>query len=230
MDVGECQGGIAAGVVADPTGGEVCEAGTVYGAGYGEDVLDVAGVAAGHLDHGGEVGLDLSPAGAGEEGDPGLVGVEVVVGGVGLAGDGGEGKFGEGVAYELGLNFAVFVELLFEGKDGEHAGDALLDPAEAASLPGPELGGDEPDDGYSEGFEVLGEAKVDVGEVNEDGCGGWVAANAGDQLAVLGVDVGGVEDDLRDAHVSYVFGFDDAGLAGLGHLCAAEAGEGGVGE
>jgi hypothetical protein len=39
-----------------------------------------------------------------------------------------------------------------------------------------------------------------------------------------------VEEDLGDAHVGDVFGADDAGLAGLLHLAAAEAEEGGKGQ
>jgi len=41
----------------------------------------------------------------------------VVEGGVGLAGAGGQGKLGEGVAYELGVYVAVAVEGFFEGED-----------------------------------------------------------------------------------------------------------------
>ena len=78
----------------DPACYEVGEAGAVDGGGDGEDVFDVAGVAAGHLDHGGEVGFDLAPAAAGEEGEPGLLQVEGVLCCVVFAGDGGEREFG----------------------------------------------------------------------------------------------------------------------------------------
>ncbi len=234
MDVGKRERWISTGVVGDPAGYEVGEAFAVDGGGYGEDVLGgcsgYGGEAAGHLDHGGEVGFDLAPAGAGEESDPRLGGIEVVVGGVGFAGDGGQGEFGEGMADKGGVDVAVAVEGLLEGEDDEHFGDALLDPAKTASLPGPKLGGDEPDDGYLELLEVLGEAEVDVGEVDEDGGGGWVLVDGADELAVLAVDEGGVADHLGDAHVGDVFGADDAGLAGGGHLDAAEAGEGGGGQ
>ena len=93
----------------------------------------------------------------------------------------GSGGFGEGVADELGVDAAVAVEGLFEGEDDEHFADALLHPAEAAALPGPELRGDEPDDGDAGGVEVSGEAEVDVGEVDEDGDGGLVALDGGDE-------------------------------------------------
>ncbi len=230
VDVGERKGGVGTGVVGDPAGGEVGEARAVDGARDRQDVFDFPGVAAGRFDHGGEVGFDFAPAGAGEEGDPGLGGVEVVVGGVGLAGDGREGEFGEGVADELGVDVAIAVKGGFEGEDGEHLRDALLDPAEAASFPSPELGGDEPDDGNVEPLEVLGEAEVDVGEVDEDGGSGWRGVDGCDKFAILGVDVGGVADDFGDAHVGDVFCADDAVLTGCGHLLAAEAGEGGVRE
>jgi len=51
------------------------------------------------------------------------------------------------MAYEFGFYVAVAVEPFFEGKDHHHAGDALLDPAEALALPRPELRADEVDDG-----------------------------------------------------------------------------------
>jgi len=134
------------------------------------------------------------------------------------------------VAYELGVDAALAVELFFEGEDDEHLVDALLHPAEAAALPRPELGRDEPDDGDAGAGEVFGEAEVDVGEVDEDGDVGAVALDAGDEFPVAGVDAGDVAEDFGDAHDGNVFGADDAGLAGLLHVRAAEAGEGGVGQ
>jgi len=147
----------------------------------------------------------------------------------GFAGDGGERKLGEGVAGEGGVHAAVAVEGLFEGEDDHHAVDALLHPAETASLPGPELGADEVDDGDVEGFELAGEAEVDVGEVDEDGGLRAVLLNGGDETAIGAVDVGRVADDFRDAHVGDVFGADDTVLTGGFHLTAAEAEEGGGG-
>ena len=137
---------------------------------------------------------------------------------------------GEGVADEGGVDVAGGVEGRFEGEDDEHLRDALLDPAEAAALPGPELGGDEPEDGDVAAVEFAGEAEVDVGEVDEDGGGGVGLVDVADEPAELGVDVGGVAEDFGDAHVGDVFGADDAGLAGGLHEEAAETGEGGLGE
>jgi len=92
------------------------------------------------------------------------------------------------------------------------------------------LGRDEPDYGDAGLGEVFGEAEVDVGEVDEDGYIGALLLDAGDQFAVAGVDARDVAEDFGDAHDGYVFGADDAGLAGLLHVRAAEAGEGGGGE
>jgi hypothetical protein len=142
-----------------------------------------------------------------------------------FAGDVRLRKRGEGVAYEFGVYVAVAVEGSFEGEDDEHAVDALLDPAQAAALPGPELRADEPEDRDAEASAVFGEAEVDVGEVDEDSEIRPGAFEVGDQLAILPEDEGGVADDLRDAHVGDVFGADDASLAGDFHLCATEAGE-----
>ena len=133
------------------------------------------------------------------------------------------------MADELGVYVAGAVEGGFEGEDDHHAGDALLHPAEAAALPGPELRADEVEDGDAEFFQLAGEAEVDVGEVDEDGDVGAVFFDGGDEAAVLGVDGGHVADDLGDAHVGYVFGADDAVEAGHFHLFAAEAEAGEVG-
>ena len=91
VDVGQGEGGVGAGVVGDPASDEVGEACAVDGGGDGEEVFHVARVAAGHLDHGGEVRFDLAPAAAGEQRDPGFAGVEVVMRGVEFSGDGGQG-------------------------------------------------------------------------------------------------------------------------------------------
>ena len=126
---------------------------------------------------------------------------------------------------EFGVDAAFAVELFFEGEDDKHLVYALLHPAEAAALPGPELRADEPDDGNACAGEVFGEAEVDVGEIDEDGDVGALLLDECDELAVAGVDVGDVAEDFGDAHDGYVFGADDASLAGLLHVCAAKAGE-----
>jgi len=133
------------------------------------------------------------------------------------------------VADELGGDVAGAVEGGLEGEDDHHAVDALLDPAETAALPGPELRADEPDDRDVEFFEFAGEAEVDVGEVDEDGDVGAAFFDGGDEAAELAVDGGHVPDDLGDAHVGDVFGADDAVEAGGFHLQAAEAEGGEVG-
>jgi uncharacterized protein YdeI (YjbR/CyaY-like superfamily) len=133
------------------------------------------------------------------------------------------------VAGEGGVDVAVAVEGFFEGEDDHHAVDALLDPAEAAAFPGPELGADEVDDGDVKGFEFAGEAEVDVREVDEDGRGGASLFDGRYEAAVGAVDAGGVAKYFGDAHVGYVFGADDALLSGGFHLATAEAEEGGAG-
>ena len=50
------------------------------------------------------------------------------------------------MADEGGVDVAGAVEVFFEGEDDHHAVDALLDPLEAAALPGPELWANEVDD------------------------------------------------------------------------------------
>jgi len=179
-----------------------------------------------------EISVDFFPAAAGEEGYPGLGWIEVVLGGVCLAWKRGRGglRGEEGMADELGIDAALAIESLFEGEDNEHFGDALLNPVEAASFPGPELRRDEPDDRDASATEMSGEAKVDVREVDEDSYGGTVAADGTDKAAVAGIDVGDVAENFCYAHDCNVFGADDLLLMLAGHLGAAEAGEGCVGE
>ncbi len=144
-------------------------------------------------------------------------------GGVGFAGRCGFRQFRQGVADELCVDAAGAVETLFEWEDDHHAVDALLDPAETAALPGPELGADEIDHWDVQFFKFAGQAEVDVGEVDEDGGVGALFFDGGDEAAVLAIDVGHVPDDLGDSHVGDVFGADDALEAGVFHLFAAEA-------
>lgn len=117
----------------------------------------------------GEIGGELTAAAAGQERDPLAVGVDLMGGGEVLARDGGQGESGEGMADKGGGDAAGGVEGLFKRKDDKDATDALLDPAKASSLPGPELGADEPEDGNARAMEAAGEAEVDVGEVDQDG-------------------------------------------------------------
>jgi uncharacterized protein YdeI (YjbR/CyaY-like superfamily) len=133
------------------------------------------------------------------------------------------------MAYESCVDSTGAVERLFEGKDDHHAAHTLLYPAEALALPCPELRADEVDDGDVELFELAGEAKVDVREVDQDGYVRPALFDGGDELAILAIDEGCVPDDLSDAHVGDVFGADDAILAGVGHFLASEAEEFGLG-
>jgi hypothetical protein len=142
-----------------------------------------------------------------------------------LARDGWRGQFGERVACEGGVYSSCAVEGSFEGEDDDHAGDALLDPAEATALPGPELRADEPDYWNPGTPEVLGEPEVHVGKVNQDGDVRPPAMDAADEFAVLRVDEGGMAQNLGDAHVGDVPGANDLALPLQGHLRAAQAGK-----
>ena len=134
------------------------------------------------------------------------------------------------MADELGVDTALAVEGLLEGKDDEHLGDALLDPAKAAALPGPELGGDKPDDGNPRAAEVAREAEVDVRKVDEDGDRRAIAADGADEAAIAGVDVRDVAENFGHAHDGDVLSADGLLLGLAGHLGAAKSGEGGAGD
>ena len=77
---------------------------------------------------------------------------------------------------------------------------------------------------------MSGETEVDVGEVDQDGDIGAVAADGAHEAAIAGVDLRDMAQDLGDAHDGDVFGADDALLARSLHRAAAEAGEGGCGQ
>ena len=75
----------------------------------------------------------------------------------------------------------------------------------------------------------MGEAKVDVGEVDQYGDIGAVLFDGGDEATIRSVDTGHVADDLGDAHVGNVLGADDAIEAGVFHLLAPKTEVRGVG-
>src|SRR5439155_1327370 len=150
-------------------GDVVCQLFAIDGRGYWQNIVVTKRVAVCHLDHDFEVRSDLLPPAAGQKGDPFPCRVQTVSGGVLFAGDGGLRQLRQRVADELSVDAAGTVEAFFKGKDDHHAGDALLHPAEAAALPGPELRTDEVNDRDAEFFELAGEAEVDVGEVDQDG-------------------------------------------------------------
>ena len=155
--------------------------------------------------------------------------VETVGGGVVFAGDGGLRQLRQRVADELGIDAASAVEAFFEGEDDHHAGDALLHPAKAAALPGPELRADEVDDRGAEFFQLAGKPEIDVGEVDEDGDVGPPLPDGSHEAAIGSVDARHVADDLGDAHVGDVFGPHDAIEACVLHLPAAKAETGELG-
>src|SRR5579875_725016 len=100
------------------------------------------------------------------------------------------------MAHELGCDLAVLVKRGLEGKDDHHARDALLHPAKPLWLPRPELRADEVDDRNVERAKLVGEAEVDVREVDEDGGVGAALSDAGDETAIGGVDARRVAQDL----------------------------------
>ena len=129
------------------------------------------------------------------------------------------------MANESGINPPSPIKAFLERKDDHHAAHPLLHPSQALALPRPQLRADEVDYRDVELFELSGEAKVDVGEVNEDGSIRTALFDGGDEPAVLAIDEWGMANDLGDAHVGDVFGADDAVLSGVGHLFATEAEE-----
>jgi hypothetical protein len=97
---------------------------------------------------------------------------------------------GEGMADEFGVDAAGAVEGASKGKMTSMRSTRALHPAQAAALPGPELRADEPEDRDAEALAVHGEAEVDVGEVDEDGERGAVAAEAATSARYCASDVG----------------------------------------
>jgi len=169
--------------------------------------------------------VQFLPAATGEKGDKGLGGIKAELCGVFLAGDAWRVSFGKRMADELRVDATLTVEAFLEGEDDEHLGDALLHPAQAAALPGPELWRDEPDDRNACAMKVLSETEVDVREVDEDGDIGPLLLNGFHQPAIVAKDARDVQQNFCNAHDGDIFGVDDALLADCLHLHAAEAGE-----
>ena len=129
------------------------------------------------------------------------------------------------MADELCLDGTLAIETLLEGKDHQHAVHALPHPAQTAMFPGPELRADEPDHRHAGPAEVLGQAKVDVREIDEHGGIGTLLLDGAHQAAIARVDQRHVPKDLCDAHYGYIFGSDNAPLPRCFHGAPAQASE-----
>src|SRR6516165_2844272 len=129
------------------------------------------------------------------------------------------------MADEIRPDSALAVERLFEGKDHDHAIDVFANQLDAVLLPRPELRAHKVDDRDAERMEFAGKAKVDVGEVDEDGDVWPAVADGLAQLAELAVDARQVQDHFRDAHDGHVFRANDAVEAGSNHARPAHAEE-----
>jgi len=127
------------------------------------------------------------------------------------------------VAYELCVDATGAVEALLEREDDHHAANSLLHPAEPLALPRPELGADEVEDWDVELLELAGQTEVYIGEVDEDGDVRAALLYGAYKAAKFAIDMRCMADDLGYAHVSDIFGADDAGEAGVVHLLAAKA-------
>jgi hypothetical protein len=134
------------------------------------------------------------------------------------------------MADEFGVDSALAIECLLEWKDNQHLRNSLLHPAKTAALPGPELGGDEPNDWNAGAVQMASEPEVYVRKVYENGDRGPLPPDGADEAAVTRVDVGDVAKDLRDTHDRDILRSHHLLLALSGHLNASKSGKGGVGD
>ena len=73
------------------------------------------------------------------------------------------------MADEGHLDAVTLIKLFFKGKDHQHSVHITLDLVNAMFLPRPELRADEKDHRNAQAVEFAGEAKVDIGKVDEHG-------------------------------------------------------------
>ena len=125
------------------------------------------------------------------------------------------------MADKLCIHSARAVERGLEGKDHHHAVHIPPHQSQPPALPRPQLRADEPQHGNAQPPQPPGEAKVDLGKVDENRYAGPLAFNRRHQPAVLRIDVRRVAHHLGEAHVGHVLGAHDAFQASVGHRRSA---------
>ena len=175
------------------------------------------------LEHSRQVQPDFLRSRARQQSNPRLVWIQPMLPGIVFTRDSGEGKFRQWMTDKGSVDTSGAIEFFFKWEDDHHAVYALLNPTKAATLPGPELRTDEIDDGNAEFFQFARETEVHVGKVDKDSDFWAPLFYRCDEAAVFSVDVRHVPYDLCDAHVSDIFGADDAVQTGGFHLLATEA-------
>ncbi len=146
-----------------------------------------------------------------------------------LTGEGGFDEGGEGVADVGGGDAFAVEEVLFEGEDTEEAAENAAEGFDAAFSPGPDLRGDQVEDGDGVLMEAGGDAEVEVGGIGEEGEGGAFGAGGVEESVEFPTDTGQVGDDFDDADDGKGGGVDDGADAGGAELGAGAAEEIGVG-
>ena len=166
---------------------------------------------------------NLTGTASGEQADPVLRWVEVVFSGKVRAGDGGRRQLRQRMADKLGLHALIAVEGLLEGEDHQHAVDVLAHQLDAVLLPGPQLRTDKIEDRNAELMQLLSQAEMNLGKVDEYGDAGPARADGLLEFAKLAPDARQVADDFGEAHDGHLLGADDALKARSGHALATHA-------
>src|SRR5882724_3849663 len=124
------------------------------------------------------------------------------------------------------LDAVPAVKLLLKGKDHDHLADIFLDLLHASGAPGPDLRADKVKNWNAQAVQSAGQAQVEVGEVDQDGCVRLAARCFGYQTLEAAADSRQVRDYLYQADHSNLIGVDQQFAAGSMHLLAAHSEEG----
>jgi hypothetical protein len=167
---------------------------------------------------------------AGEKGDDGAFSWQIM--GLAEGGGGGAGMdhAGERMTCICSVDAMIAEPGFFEREEAKEFGDEAADGFDAALTPGPDLRGDEIEDGDAHFLEMAGKAEVEIWVVREDGGGGWMGAGVAEESAVLTVDAREVRDDFGQADDGEAGGVNDRKDALGLEFGAGAAEELGVGE
>ena len=188
---------------------------------YWQDVLTIGQVVL-YPDHLAQICSNFLPPTPRQQGYPLLRGVKTMLRRILFARDSRQRQFRQRMPDESRIHPACPVKTLFKRKNNHHPADPLLHPTQPLTLPRPKLRTDKIEDRNIKLFQLTSKSKVHIREVDQHRHIRPPFPNRSDQTPVGAINVRRVADDLRDAHMGYILGTNNAIKPSLCHLPAAK--------